>query len=99
MMRTWERKPTMHGRLLRFRSGARIEQSLRIEPKSKPLVYAQINEAAEIASVNYWLESVSSAGIATLGLVLESPAVVIGAMLTSPLIGPDPRSRSRVGGR
>jgi len=29
-----------------------------------------------------------SAGIATLGLVLNSPAVVIGAMLISPLMGP-----------
>ena len=67
---------------------ARIEQSLRIDPKSKPRVYAQVYESAEIASLNYWLELVFSAGIATLGLVLDSPAVVIGAMLISPLMGP-----------
>ncbi len=67
---------------------ARIEQSLRIDPKSKPRVYAQVYESAEIASLNYWLELVFSAGIATLGLVLDSPAVVIGAMLISPLVGP-----------
>ncbi len=66
----------------------RIEQSLRIDPKSKPRVYAQVYEAAEIASLNYWLELAFSAGIATLGLVLDSPAVVIGAMLISPLMGP-----------
>ncbi len=66
----------------------RIEDALRIDPESKPRVYAQILEAAEIASVNYWLELVFSAGIATLGLVLDSPAVVIGAMLISPLMGP-----------
>src|SRR5665647_3821084 len=66
----------------------RIEQSLRIDPKSKPRVYAQVYESAEIASLNYWLELVFSAGIATFGLVLDSPAVVIGAMLISPLMGP-----------
>jgi len=67
---------------------ARIERSLRIDPKSKPRVYAQVYEASEIVSLNYWLELVFSAGIATLGLVLDSPAVVIGAMLISPLMGP-----------
>jgi uncharacterized hydrophobic protein (TIGR00271 family) len=66
----------------------RIEQSLRIDLQSKPRVYAQVYESAEIASLNYWLELVFSAGIATLGLVLDSPAVVIGAMLISPLMGP-----------
>jgi uncharacterized hydrophobic protein (TIGR00271 family) len=66
----------------------RIEHSLRIDPKAKPRVYAQVYEAAEIASLNYWLELVFAAGIATLGLVLDSPAVVIGAMLISPLMGP-----------
>ena len=63
-------------------------ESLRINPKSKPLVYTQVCEAAEIDSLNYWLELVFSAGIAILGLVLNSPAVVIGAMLISPLMGP-----------
>ncbi|CAN5897507.1 hypothetical protein BH11GEM1_BH11GEM1_18630 [soil metagenome] len=36
----------------------------------------------------YWIQLVLSAGIATLGLVLNSTAVVIGAMLVSPLMGP-----------
>jgi uncharacterized hydrophobic protein (TIGR00271 family) len=45
-------------------------------------------EASEIFSLNYALELLLSAGIATLGLVLDSPAVVIGAMLISPLMGP-----------
>jgi uncharacterized hydrophobic protein (TIGR00271 family) len=71
-----------------FHLRVRIEQSLRIDPKSKPRVYSQVYESAEIASLNYWLELVFSAGIATLGLVLDSPAVVIGAMLISPLMGP-----------
>ncbi|MEO5815592.1 MAG: DUF389 domain-containing protein [Gemmatimonadaceae bacterium] len=36
----------------------------------------------------YWIQLALSAGIATLGLVLNSTAVVIGAMLVSPLMGP-----------
>jgi len=36
----------------------------------------------------YWLQLVVAAGIATLGLVLGSTAVVIGAMLVAPLMGP-----------
>lgn len=36
----------------------------------------------------YWLQLVVSIGIATLGLVVGSAAVVIGAMLVAPLMGP-----------
>jgi uncharacterized hydrophobic protein (TIGR00271 family) len=39
-------------------------------------------------SVAYWLQLVVALGIATLGLVLSSSAVVIGAMLIAPLMGP-----------
>jgi len=67
---------------------SRLEHLLSIDPESKPQVYLQVFDAAEIASLNYWLELLLSAGIATLGLVLNSPAVVIGAMLISPLMGP-----------
>lgn len=67
---------------------ARVEQWLRIDPAAKPRIYSQIYEAADISSVNYWLELVFACGIATLGLVQNSPAVVIGAMLISPLMGP-----------
>lgn len=66
----------------------RIEHLLAVSPQSKPLVYAQLATAAELNSVNYWLELLLAAGIATFGLVLNSPAVVIGAMLVSPLMGP-----------
>ena len=38
--------------------------------------------------MNYWLQTAFSIGIATLGLIISSPAVVIGAMLISPLMGP-----------
>src|SRR3546814_15866873 len=36
----------------------------------------------------YILMTIASAGIAILGLLQSSPAVVIGAMLVSPLLGP-----------
>lgn len=39
-------------------------------------------------SVSYWLQLVVSIGIATLGLVVGSTAVVIGAMLVAPLMAP-----------
>jgi uncharacterized hydrophobic protein (TIGR00271 family) len=65
-----------------------LQRWLRIAPERKPAVYAQIYDTAEISSLNYWLEIVFSAGIAALGLVLNSPAVIIGAMLISPLMGP-----------
>ncbi len=66
----------------------RLESLLQVDGKSKPAVYMQVYRSAEIVSLNYGLELLLSAGIATLGLVLSSPAVVIGAMLISPLMGP-----------
>jgi uncharacterized hydrophobic protein (TIGR00271 family) len=65
-----------------------LEHRLHIDPQAKPEVYAQVSASAEIGDLNYWLELLLSAGIATLGLVLNSAAVVIGAMLISPLMGP-----------
>jgi uncharacterized hydrophobic protein (TIGR00271 family) len=67
---------------------SRVARWLRIDPSNKPKIYAQVYATAEIASPNYWAEIVLSAGIATFGLVLNSPAVIIGAMLISPLMGP-----------
>lgn len=72
----------------RVRKQTPLQRWLRIDPQQKPAVYAQIYETAEISSVSYWLQIVFSAGIAALGLVLNSPAVIIGAMLISPLMGP-----------
>jgi uncharacterized hydrophobic protein (TIGR00271 family) len=65
-----------------------LQRWLEIDPQQKPTVYAQIYKTAEMSSLNYWLEIIFSAGIAALGLVLNSPAVIIGAMLISPLMGP-----------
>ncbi len=72
----------------RFLLRPRFEKLLRVDPESKPAVYLQVFDGADVQNVNYWLELFLSAGIATLGLVLSSPAVVIGAMLVSPLMGP-----------
>ncbi len=67
---------------------SRIEHLLAVDPESKPDIYMRLFGAAEVLSLNYLLELLLAAGIATLGLVLDSPAVVIGAMLISPLMGP-----------
>ena len=52
-----------------------LQRWLRIAPERKSAVYAQIYDTAEISSLYYWLEIIFSAGIAALGLVLNSPAV------------------------
>lgn len=52
-----------------------------------PLVAAMLRRDAREAT-SYWLQLVVSVGIATLGLVLGSTAVIIGAMLVAPLMGP-----------
>lgn len=63
-------------------------EKLGLRMEDRPRIYASVFEGAELGSLNYWLEIVFSCGIATLGLVQSSPAVVIGAMLISPLMGP-----------
>ncbi|MDI1242739.1 MAG: DUF389 domain-containing protein [bacterium] len=51
-------------------------------------MYIDLSRGATLYDLVYWLQIVFSAGIATLGLVMNSPAVIIGAMLISPLMGP-----------
>jgi uncharacterized hydrophobic protein (TIGR00271 family) len=65
-----------------------IARLLRVREEDKPQIYASVFPNAEVADLNYWLEIIFSIGIATLGLIINSPAVVIGAMLISPLMGP-----------
>lgn len=65
----------------------RIADGLGIDLEGKASVYAQIYSSAELSSLSYWSEVALSAGIATFGLVQNSPAVIIGAMLISPLMG------------
>lgn len=42
------------------------------------MVYAQVYASTEFANLNYWLGILFSAGIATFGLIQNSPAVIIG---------------------
>jgi uncharacterized hydrophobic protein (TIGR00271 family) len=65
----------------------RVAGGLGIDLQGKAEVCAQVYSSADIASPSYWAEVALSAGIATLGLVQNSPAVIIGAMLISPLMG------------
>ena len=66
----------------------RLQRWLKIDPRQNPVIYAQIDSEAAMSSPNYWFQILFSAGIAAFGLVLNSPAVIIGAMLISPLMGP-----------
>lgn len=52
------------------------------------LAYLSIVKSSNPFDLYYWLELILSCGIATFGLVLNSPAIIIGAMLISPLMGP-----------
>ena len=65
-----------------------LQKWLRIDPRNRPRVYEQVYDTADFTNLQYWLGIVFSAGIATFGLVQNSPAVIIGAMLISPLMGP-----------
>ena len=66
----------------------RLQMWLRVHASARPKVYRQVFETTKINSLSYWLELFFSAGIGTFGLVENSPAVIIGAMLISPLMGP-----------
>lgn len=53
----------------------------------KAELYLELSQSTTLTDPSYWLQTLFAAGIATLGLVLNSPAVIIGAMLISPLMG------------
>lgn len=57
-----------------------------VEGRSELVATMLRRDASEATA--YWLQLVVSIGIATLGLVVGSTAVVIGAMLVAPLMGP-----------
>ncbi|MCP9495374.1 MAG: DUF389 domain-containing protein [Pyrinomonadaceae bacterium MAG19_C2-C3] len=63
-------------------------RSLGVSLNRKEELYIEILKSASLRDVSYWLQVFFAAGIATLGLVLNSVAVIIGAMLISPLMGP-----------
>lgn len=66
----------------------RFAASLEADDDRKATIYIDLANSTTLKDVLYWVQIFFSAGIATLGLVLNSPAVVIGAMLISPLMGP-----------
>jgi uncharacterized hydrophobic protein (TIGR00271 family) len=66
----------------------RLQKWLKIDPAAKPDIYTHVYATAALSNLSYWLQILFSAGIATLGLVLNSPAVIIGGMLISPLMEP-----------
>jgi len=65
-----------------------LNQLLRIDPANRVPVYLTVFRGADFRDWNYWIELLLAAGIATSGLILNSPAVIIGAMLISPLMSP-----------
>lgn len=72
-------------RIKQLRDG--LATNLGVNPTRKAVIYKDLIESVSLQDVSYWLQVVFAAGIATLGLVLNSPAVIIGAMLISPLMG------------
>ncbi|MEM0964160.1 MAG: TIGR00341 family protein, partial [Bacteroidota bacterium] len=56
--------------------------------RDRPTLYRETAEAATDTDVPFFVVLLLSGAIATLGLVLNSTAVVIGAMLVAPLLGP-----------
>ncbi len=65
-----------------------LNQLLRIDPANRVRVYLSVFRGADVRDWNYWIELLLAAGIATSGLIMNSPAVIIGAMLISPLMAP-----------
>lgn len=65
----------------------RFADNLGVSQTRKEQVYLDICSSVSLEDISYWIQVLFAAGIATLGLVLNSPAVIIGAMLISPLMG------------
>ena len=65
-----------------------LSRQLNFSSDDKLEIYGAVASSSQLRDATYWAEILFSAGIATLGLTLGSPAVIIGAMLISPLMGP-----------
>ncbi len=66
----------------------RLSAMLGVAPASRVPSLVELYQATERHPAAYWLQLAIAAGIAHLGLVLNSTGVVIGAMLVSPLMTP-----------
>ena len=60
-------------------------EQLGVQQWDRPAIFRESADAATDNSLPYWLVLVLSGAIATLGLALNSSAVVIGAMIVAPL--------------
>ena len=65
----------------------RLMERLRVQPRRRRAVYEDIMRMSTPA-VDYYIMVAVSVTIATYGLLLNSAAVVIGAMIVAPLMGP-----------
>ncbi|MCA9715234.1 MAG: DUF389 domain-containing protein, partial [Myxococcales bacterium] len=65
-----------------------IARWLGVSRTDRDRVVASMLKTPKSDRVTYWFQLILSLGIATIGLVLNSTGVVIGAMLISPLMGP-----------
>ncbi len=65
-----------------------IGRQLGLRADERPALYCEIADAATDTDLPFWTVLMLAGAIATLGLVLNSTAVVIGAMLVAPLLGP-----------
>ncbi len=59
-----------------------------IDAETRVSIYISTIVGTKLSNIPYWFELLLACGIATLGLALNSAAVVIGAMLISPLMTP-----------
>ena len=66
----------------------RVAAAFGIRPADRVATVRGMLERSSREAPGYWLQLLLAMGIASLGLVLGSTAVVIGAMLISPLMGP-----------
>ena len=66
----------------------RLSSLLGCAPAARPDLLVGMLKRSPMEAVAYWLQLCVAIGIATFGLVLDSTAVVIGAMLIAPLMGP-----------
>jgi uncharacterized hydrophobic protein (TIGR00271 family) len=76
-----------HRRML-LRTRAWLARAFGVPQEARVAIVARMLEGHARSAATYWLQLSIALALATLGLVLNGPAVVIGAMLVSPLMGP-----------
>ncbi|EPG74574.1 PF04087 domain protein [Leptospira fainei serovar Hurstbridge str. BUT 6] len=67
---------------------SKIRKVLDINEEEALFALRDIDDGAQILSLRYWIFLTASSGIATLGVMLTSPAILIGGMMLSPILRP-----------